>query len=57
MLVIHFDSKLILKLLEKKLQQHTVTLLVAEAQKGPKHLQMANPTLCTALLCLTFVIY
>lgn len=57
MLVIHFDSKLILKLLEKSFQQHTVTSLVAEAQKGPKRLQMGNPTLCTALLCLAFVIY
>lgn len=35
MLVIHFDSKLILKLLKKSFQQHTVTSFVAQVQKRP----------------------
>jgi len=55
-LVIYFDIKVILKFLEKWFQQCPVTSLVAEAQKGPKCLQMGNTTLYNTLLCLAFVI-
>lgn len=49
MLVIHFDSKLILKLLKKSFQQHIVTSLVAQAQKGPFANEESYNVYCSAL--------